>query len=46
LRKTAINLAVNDHGIDQHATVLDDDVVENLDIAEIGSTATVTAVAA
>jgi len=36
LRKAAINLAVYDHGIDQHATVLDDDVVENLDIAEIG----------
>jgi hypothetical protein len=35
LRKAAINLAVDDHGIDQHATVLDDDVVENLDIAEI-----------
>src|SRR5258708_32829748 len=34
LRNTAINLAVHNHGIDQHATVLDDDVVENLDIAE------------
>ena len=36
LRKAAINLAVDDHRIDQHATILDDHIVEDLDRAEIG----------
>ncbi len=36
LRQAAIDLAVDDHRIDQHAAVLDDDIVEQLDVAEIG----------
>ncbi len=36
LRQPAKNLAVDDHRIDQHATVLDDYVIENLHVAEVG----------
>ena len=36
LREAAKDLAVDDQRIDQHAAVLDDDIVENLDLAEIG----------
>ena len=36
LRRAAIDLTVDDHRVDQHAAVLDDDVVEDLDRAELG----------
>ncbi len=36
LRRAAEHLAVDDHGVHQHAAVLDDDVVENLDFARFG----------
>ena len=36
LGQAAIDLAVHDHRIDQNAAVFNDDVVENLDVAEIG----------
>jgi len=32
LRRAADDLAVDDHGIDQHAAVLDHDVVEDLEL--------------
>ncbi len=34
LRKSAVNLAVDDHRIDQLAAVFDDDVIENFDVAD------------
>ena len=36
LRRAAEDLAVDDHRVDQHAAVLDDDVVEDLDLAGLG----------
>ena len=35
LRRAAPDLAVDDHGIDQHAAVFDHDVVDNLDLARL-----------
>ena len=36
LRRAAADLAVDDHRVDQHAAVLDHDVVEDLDLAGLG----------
>ena len=43
LRDAAQRLALDHHRVDQRAAILDDDIVEDLDLADAGSTATTAA---